>query len=230
MRILIGLSGVARSGKDTAGRLLAAHHGFHVSGFADPMRTQAAAIDPVVGYEGGALVHYTQALTRYGYDGAKVRFPELRRFLQRLGTEGGRDIYGPDWWIERWRADNGVRSVRGVWSFEQPLMAITDVRFANEASQIRAMSGHIVAIHRDGVTAANGHVSETELGSIRADFHVDNPATLAELHRELDRMIDQIIELREQTWEWMRGLIAGNGSVGVGPGAAGRDDGRLRDQ
>ena len=202
--------------KDTAGRLLAAHHGFHVSGFADPMRTQAAAIDPVVGYEGGALVRYTQALLRYGYDGAKVRFPELRRFLQRWGTEGGRDIYGLDCWIQRWQADNGVRTVGGVFSFDHPLMAISDVRFANEAGQIRAMGGHIVAIHRDGVAAANGHVSETELGSIRSDFHVENSGTVS----ELQRVIDQITALREHTLEWMRGLLAGNGSAGAGPASA----------
>ena len=36
--LLIGIAGVARSGKDTAAQHLVSHHGFQAYAFADPLR------------------------------------------------------------------------------------------------------------------------------------------------------------------------------------------------
>jgi len=70
--------------------------------------------------------------------------------LQRLGTEAGRDILGENVWV------NAVFE-----TFTGEKLAISDVRFPNEAEEIRNRGGAIVRIVREGFGPINGHISET---------------------------------------------------------------------
>ncbi|MGW0899254.1 hypothetical protein ACWD0G_20100, partial [Streptomyces goshikiensis] len=90
---LVGFAGVARSGKDTAaGALLSA--GWQRKAFADKVKEVLYALDPRIVDE-----HYAEGLTSlryevdgYGWEITKDCYPEVRRYLQRLGTEGVRSV------------------------------------------------------------------------------------------------------------------------------------------
>jgi len=177
MEALIGVGGYAGAGKDTLADLLVAHFGFTKIGFADPMRDMAAAIDPIVGYldtedpDVEDVIRYTDAVEFHGYDQAKVMYPEVRRFLQRLGTDGGRITLGDDVWVKpaMERAEQHRRVV------------FSDCRFPNEAEAIRAAGGRVVRVARPGVGPANDHDSEIGLDRWDFDLYVNNNGPVSQM-------------------------------------------------
>lgn len=143
---LIGITGLKRSGKDTAADYLTSTYGFKRYAFADPMREALMALNPKVG------ATYLATLVDYiGWESAKS-FPEVRRLLQRLGTEMGRDLFGEDFWVDR--------TFSAIHEDPSPHVVITDVRFPNEYSRVIAEGGIILRTVRPGLVAADPHPSE----------------------------------------------------------------------
>ena len=176
---IIGFTGLAGSGKDTACDHLVDKHGFTKLAFADLMREMTEAINPYV--DDG--IRYNDAIRIWGYQGAKEQHPEMRRFLQRLGTEAGRDIFGENFWVNQTMA-----RVDGP-------TCISDVRFLNEAAAIQAAGGIVVRLVRPeaGIEGDNGaHASETEMTSIRADESFLNDGTVENLHEFVDRLLEVV--------------------------------------
>ena len=197
---IVGLCGPAGSGKSVAAKIIAEHNGSDIISFATPIRELAEAVNPVVGYDAlgetptltgwfptGEFqpIYYNDAIADLGYEEAKRVYPELRRFLQRLGTEGGRGIMTD--WLRRL---DGLVAGGSLWTslfgseVEGSARAVCDdVRFPNEAEAIRNMGGVIVRIERSlspqlaGVNEA--HESETH--SIDADITIDNSGTQEDL-------------------------------------------------
>jgi hypothetical protein len=206
---LIGLTGRKRSGKNTASALLVAEHGFEEEAFADPLRDMAAAIDPIVGYRaesrhdygyGGDLVctsddvtpvYYSEALAEHGYEAAKELYPEFRRFLQRLGTEGVRDTLGGKYGLRELLGDDVwiVLAERRIDAADKSLV-FTDVRFPNEADLIRRKGGEVVRISRAAVLdPADTHPSETAMDDYDVDDVLVNDGTLAHLDAKVDALV-----------------------------------------
>jgi hypothetical protein len=175
--MLFGLCGFAQSGKDTLGALLIRHNGFERRAFADPMRIMLYHMNPfVVTYsESGQpdLKRVRELVDKYGWEYAK-KHSEVRELLQRLGTEGGRDVLGTDVWV------NAL--------FEKPYenLVITDVRFPNEADAIQRRGGKIVRIIRRDVTAANSHLSESF--DLNEDYLIYNSGTIFDLYDKFQKM------------------------------------------
>jgi len=181
--VLIGVAGYAGAGKDTLADLLVAHFGFTKMAFADPMRDMAAAIDPIVGYldtedpNEDEIIRYTDAIEWHGYTDAKVLYPEIRRFLQRLGTEAGREgPLGQDIWV-----NVGMERAE---AYDRVVFA--DTRFRNEAEAIKARGGRTIRIERPGVVAPNDHTSEHDLAKWDFDLHVNNKGTIADMLPRLE--------------------------------------------
>ena len=146
-RQIIGLCGFATSGKDTAAQGLIADGWTRVA-LADGVREAVLALDPWADDEW--RVDDRLDFVNGDWSEAK-KHSEVRRLLQRMGTEAGRNIHGDDCWIKiaKRKIDTATGNV-----------VITDVRFANEAAAIRSWGGRIVRIERPGVGPVNGHVSE----------------------------------------------------------------------
>lgn len=87
-----------------------------------------------------------------------------REFLQYFGTEVGRNI-DKDLWIKALMYSYG-RDKESHW-------IIPDVRFPNEADAIRNAGGVLWKIERDGSGAGN-HISEKLIDSIRVDIIIEN--------------------------------------------------------
>lgn len=172
MRI-IGLCGYAGSGKDEAAKGLVAC-GWTRIAFADAVREVALAINPVL--VGDPSNESAFRLADVVCDGqwliAKAQ-PEVRRLLQAIGTEAGRKILGENVWV-----DAAMRKVAGDTVF-------SDVRFPNEVAAIRERGGRIVRIERPGVGPVNGHVSETAIDCIEADYTIINDREPWDMQGEL---------------------------------------------
>jgi hypothetical protein len=172
---LIGFTGYARSGKDSAGQALL-DVGWERRSFADRLREFLLALDPIVAWSCGAPVRVSDVIGDIGWERAKDSFPEIRSLLQRCGTDAGRKVLGEDVWVGATLRD--LDPARAV--------VVTDVRFPNEARAIQAAGGLVVRITRPGVgpaTAPDGsvHVSETSMDDFPVDAVIRNGSTLASL-------------------------------------------------
>lgn len=87
-----------------------------------------------------------------------------REFLQYFGTEVGRNI-DKDLWIKALMYSYG-RDKESHW-------IIPDVRFPNEADAIRNAGGVLWKIERDGSGAGN-HISEKLIDDIKVDVVIEN--------------------------------------------------------
>lgn len=174
MKAVVGFVGVARSGKDTAVSFLE-EYGFARVSFADAVRDAALAIDPIVPFVDcyGFTEHYrlSQEVQNHGWEGAKSN-PEVRRLLQVIGTEAGRDIHGKDCWANI-AADKANKLLE-----EGNSVAFSDVRFESELSTIRRIAAwyflpcKVIRIERHGVGPINGHASDKL--DFKADLTIQN--------------------------------------------------------
>jgi hypothetical protein len=169
---LIGITGYAQHGKDTIGKRLVEAHGFTRFAFADALKSMALVLDPIVHEVPEGLDASVSGLSwtvdRGGWEEAKKN-PEVRRFLQVLGTEAVRDHLGEDSWVralEKSWIESGVENA-----------VVTDVRFPNEAEWIHRQGGTLVRIRRvnpgDWTIFNNGlgfdHPSERHVAALPAD-------------------------------------------------------------
>lgn len=202
--ILVGLTGLARSGKTTAAEYLVNRHGFTIVSMADPLKEMAKKLDPMIGVEdltwngevqGTTPVHLSafldddgDFLENYSEDWVKENFPEYRRVLQKLGTDCVRSI-DQDFWINAF-----WDTVRGLW-YETDRIVVPDVRFPNEASTVlgshrRDLGMHRVLafIDREGIERG-AHASEQHAGRMGENAIIENNGTLVELAEQLDEMV-----------------------------------------
>ena len=176
--MIIGVSGRKRSGKDTFAKRLIEAHGFRRESFADPLRDMAYALNPLVD-DVGRLAGVVDAI---GWERAKDEHPEIRRLLQRLGTEAGRKVLGKNIWV-----DTAMRKTA-----DGELVVFTDCRFTNEADAIRERGGHIVRIERPGLADGDAHPSETSLDDYAFDFIVYNDGGLEKLGQAADWVLGRV--------------------------------------
>lgn len=183
--ILIGLSGHAGAGKDTAARYLVSRYGFVQAAFADPIRDMAALLLEQVGVSDAHLRHRV----------FKERpLPELgfspRALMQVLGTEVGRAL-NPDLWVKHLALRLGLQRNGGP---VHDRIVISDCRFPNEAYWIRAKGGKVVRLTRPQAQGqARQHVSETALDGLTPDYDVLNDgATEWSLQMRLDRICEDL--------------------------------------
>ena len=192
--IAIGLTGLARSGKDTAAAWLVEHHGFTRFAFADIMKDAVYTLDPLVEVSdpadlGGLHMHarLSQVVDTYGWEGAKD-YPDVRRLLQRFGTEMGRGLFGEDFWVD-------LMAHRVAQADPPGGIVFTDVRFANEADKVcNHFGGYVVRIVRPSVEGLPGETGRhaSEALDLEADITIINDGTPDDLGRRLSAVINAL--------------------------------------
>jgi hypothetical protein len=163
--MIIGLSGYARSGKDSVANILVDNFGFRRVGFADNVRALVRYINPLLsnGYR------INEQVNEFGWEFVKGQ-AEGRRLLQATGM-AVRDLFGKDTWINMVFAD--IEPHEDV--------VITDVRFQNEAEKIQEIGGYIWRVERTGIDAVNAHPSEHDMDDWDFDSYITNSGTLEDL-------------------------------------------------
>ncbi len=190
--MIICLSGLAGSGKDTVALMLRNDFDVAIVALADPMKE---FVHEVFGFTHDQL--WGPSEMRNAVDERWGVSP--RHVLQSLGTEWGRTMH-PELWLRYGlkSAERILKRSRGVRILE-PTVVITDCRFVNEVQFFKKAGAKLVRILRPasaGLEGAAGvHVSETEQGAIPdADFdHVlINDGTLDELLGRVEKMMHKL--------------------------------------
>lgn len=180
--MILGLSGYARSGKDTFADILVDKYDFKKVAFADKLRDCVYALNPYVVSEYSLnTLHLQEVIDHYGWNGYKNTpwGEDIRRVIQNMGTEVGRDILGPNIWVDA--TMNSLPPEENI--------VFTDCRFPNEADAVRNSDGALVRISRPGVKPVNAHTSETQLDDYDFDYRVVNDSTV----KKLEKLADEIV-------------------------------------
>jgi hypothetical protein len=179
--MIIGLSGYAQTGKDTVAQHLVERYGFTRIAFADAIREALLALDPFVpDYPGVPGVRLSWIVERAGWEVVKQESPEVRRMLQRFGTEVARNQWDQDFWV-----NVAMSKAYGIAN-----VVIADVRFPNEYDAIKANGGQVWRVNKLNHKPANDHPSEIALDGHQFDWNVPNYGT----HEDLYAIIDGIMK------------------------------------
>lgn len=171
--MIIGLCGYARSGKDTVADILK-RDGFQRIAFADGIREALYRLNPKLQTYDGNWVELAAYVDSVGWEEAK-KSEDVRWYLQRLGTEVGRDMFGENVWV-----DLALSKTQADGNY-----VITDVRYPNEAMAIVRAGGQLWRIERPGFGPANSHVSEIAMDGFMCDLHLVNDGSLEELEAKV---------------------------------------------
>lgn len=179
--MIIGISGKAGSGKDTAAKMLEvlyANPDISYEDFAN--RRYKNFADILIVHFADALKEAAQVLFRLGeweintQEGKKTTInwigKTVRELLQGIG-QGLRDAIDFDLWVKILFANT-----KG-WSN----YIIADVRYPNEIKAIKERNGILLRIDRKGAGAGN-HSSETALDDYKEwDVHIENNSSIEDL-------------------------------------------------
>lgn len=202
--MLIGLTGVAHSGKSTIADILTDFYGFKQYYFASGVKQALYNMNPLIrrtvssGYYGQTIhLPLQEIVDDLGWDEAK-KIPMVRELLQRMGTEAGRDIHGKNVWVDRtfkqmfkectweWKHKDGINTKHAVSD-----IVIPDLRFTNEAERIKHHGGVIIRVDR-GLEAVNGHSSENGLDLSLVDINLNNRGALEEVRQAIRGVLEYI--------------------------------------
>jgi hypothetical protein len=182
--VVVGLCGLARSGKDTAANILASTHGFTRIAFADGMRETLGSLD-------GATREVTKEFEAAGKNS--------RWCLQDLGSETREELPDPSsrfLWTDL--ALLKVRYLAAHHPSPRARFVIPDFRFPHEVDRFKEVlhgwGGCLVMIRmeRDGSGlsgSAGAHKSESHAAQLPCDFKITNNDSIANLHARLENAV-----------------------------------------
>lgn len=187
---VVAFAGLAGSGKSTAARYLIDRHGFERGKFATGLKEMTRAYLRVRQVDEATIERMIEGdLKEHQHPVMEGKSP--RYFMQRLGTEFGRDLIAKDVWV-----NTEMDRIAGF-----PLVVFDDARFPNEFDAIKKAGGSIVEIRRPDLKplveklswwkrllACLGFKFAHESESYRPDpdIIIENDAGVSQLFRALD--------------------------------------------
>ncbi|MFT0547889.1 hypothetical protein ACMHYO_16360 [Allopusillimonas ginsengisoli] len=192
--LIVGLTGRAGAGKDTAADVLCDAYQFYRFAFADPVRAEivdAFGVDPSIFHisskerkiEALAIDRCTDrafatTMAKHGVSFSAARSP--REIMRWWGTEYRRAQQSHYW--TRIAGDTLHNALRR--GFRR--IVITDVRFSNEPAFVRYNGGVIWKVNRAmAEQSPTNHQSESEVGQITFDIEVNNNRSMTALAAEV---------------------------------------------
>lgn len=201
---VIGLTGLAGTGKDTVAALLRAHCGASTLAFADALRAEIAdafCLETIFltrretkeqtlpalalkncterAFVDRLIVHHAAGLADDGIEGERLNLAaprSPRQIMQWWGTEYRR-AQDAAYWVRK-----AHQTISWLSKAEQAdLVVLSDVRFANEAELVRCWGGQIWQVLRPGAHPANAHTSEATGEQFAPDAVIHNTQGLREL-------------------------------------------------
>lgn len=205
-------TGLKGSGKDTAAQCLI-DRGWVGLAFADPLKSMALAVDPIVevdaaacekmssgslekivgrvmvkvaqGDLSGSYFRLKELVDLVGWEEAK-KAADVRRFLQRLGKEGVRDHLGQNTWVDP-ALVSAVDLVDAGFK-----VVVKDARFDNECEAFRNLTECLACVYeiqRPGIEP-DGHSSEAGVSKHLLDGTIINDGPVEDLHRKVLELVE----------------------------------------
>lgn len=177
--LIIGLVGLAGSGKDTVAEMLMNNwerdQHFHARmAFAFPIRKTFVGLLRCAGVKNpeqwaeGEKKEQTAPILNISY----------RQFAQTFGTEYAHEHMGRDVWIRAFESRMQAQVQSGVTHFVVP-----DVRFAVESDWLRDQGAVLWRIERPDARPVREHVSEAGIASIRTHRTILNDGSIDDLRK-----------------------------------------------
>lgn len=178
--MIIGLVGLAGSGKSTVAEYISSKYGYVRLNFKDALVREVKENFPALLEELYKIYYYQNGV--FSVDDLFTKKPKaMRALLQNYGTEVRRRD-DKDYWVEQWKDI----------AYSEPVQNIVtdDVRFINEAEAVRGAGGKIIRIVRTDVSTAMDHASEKEQGLIVHDYEISvGPGEHEKLYEEIDNVM-----------------------------------------
>lgn len=178
MRMIIGIAGKARTGKDTVAKYLFANYSFTRIAFADPVKQAAQVIFGLTNEQTWDDAHKEVVIPYWG--------KSPRQMFQLVGTECVKPHFGEDIWVKR------LAMVADILGTDD--IVIPDVRFEAEAAWIRQNGGYIVHLERPGAMTVSSHVSEAGIKFEPGDHIMTNDSSIKRLHDRVDTYIQFLLD------------------------------------
>lgn len=176
MRI-IGLTGLANTGKDTTADFLCKHYNFKKISFAQPIRDGLEAMLGVSTAQMMDREKKEEIIPIYG--------KSPRQLMQTLGTEWGRTHVASDVWLRA--AAVKIANIESTGWYSG--VVISDVRFPNEVAWVRTV-GEAWFIEREGGGLASTHASEQIPSPEQGEVILQNNGTFDDLYNEIKRHME----------------------------------------
>lgn len=170
---IIGLTGLAGSGKDTVADLLISKMGGYTYSFANPIRAMLNAGFGIDMNDPYWKKRKEEPLPQFG--------KSPREMMQTLGTEWGRELVSDDIWLVM----ANIKLMKHGFG-----MIIPDVRFENEAAWIRDRGGTLLHVTRKNIEPVTPHSSEGGVKAIPGEIYIPNDGTLQDLQDLVDGIVD----------------------------------------
>jgi hypothetical protein len=191
---LIGLGGKLRAGKDAVADYLVENKNFVKLGMSDALNEALLKLNPWIPYTVEAhpdinRIRYADLHEWEGYVEAKKN-PEVRRLLQVLGTEVGRDMIDQNVWVNL-----AEKRIRQHWA-EGKNVVITAMRFPNELEMVQRLSGTNVWVNRPSEahsaseSTIHAHASENSVTQDDFELTIENTGTLEDLYNWTEAILD----------------------------------------
>lgn len=172
---VIGLVGLAGSGKSRVAEHLILNHGYQLIKFAGPLKRMLRVL-------GLSKEEIEGDLKETPSDILMGKTP--RWAMQSIGTEWGRNLIHEDIWAYAWKRRAADILLAGG------KVVVDDCRFFNEAHYIKTFHpSEIWRIVRDSTVVQGDHQSETEQVRISVDQKIKNNSTIGNLKSTVDNLI-----------------------------------------
>lgn len=197
--MIVGISGLIGSGKDTVADFLVNSYGYRKESWADSLKS---AVSTVFGWNKIMLEGRTNVSREWREQPDEWWSERLgmevtpRNVLQQWGTEVCRAGYHDDIWIAS--LENKIRQSKDD-------IVISDCRFPNELASVKRLDGITIRVKRgpdpewiEVYTTSqerfktlypNIHASEYSSVALQYDYTIENNGTITELHEKINDLL-----------------------------------------
>lgn len=204
---IIGISGPARSGKDTVAKIMAAllietdaedlqNHIIATESFAAPIKSMVAMLLDFFGY--GSVMNKSSQEPFIEGDRKEEVLDRInastRKMMQTLGTDWGRKMIDEDIWLNSMEHRFNAYGEAKKHGHDGVFVIITDVRFDNEAELIKQYGGTVIRIDTDReLSEVPAHESEGGISDCLVDTHIDNSTSREDLEDRVQGYLEGLL-------------------------------------